>query len=181
MELRSSDNPYSNNLEQAFYSNKQENAALEQLRFTGIYDIVLKELFGSNHKYHTGIRGNRNEEFDIYFHRIDSSIPEKIRRYKGQVELDYTIWTKDSVLLFEAKQIDDTNVTRYLDIGWHKFAFAAIRFILNENVNVYPVYFLKSTSQIFLFIFPQICFHKEDIVFNDKAQMTPARVFVINT
>jgi hypothetical protein len=41
--------------------------------------------------------------------------------YSGQEDLDYTIWTEDSVLVFEAKQFISSSGG--LDIGWHKLAF----------------------------------------------------------
>lgn len=39
--------------------------------------------------------------------------------YNGQEDLDYTIWTEDSVLVFEAV----ISSSGGLDIGWHKLAF----------------------------------------------------------
>ncbi|MEM2760628.1 MAG: hypothetical protein QXW73_07555, partial [Nitrososphaerales archaeon] len=67
-------------LQDAFSRNTLENAALEQLRFLGIYDKIMKELFGDV-EYFVGPRGNRNSRFDVYFNRKDQSNPQKIFTY----------------------------------------------------------------------------------------------------
>ena len=93
------------------------------------------------------------------FQKLNASEPIKIRTYKGQAELDYSLWTRDSVLLFEAKQVKKGDPNYHLDIGWHKFAYAATRFLNYQNLNVYPVYFLRIKDKVFLFLFPKFGFY----------------------
>ena len=122
---------------------------------------------------------DETRSFDVYFKRNDSQI-EKIKTYTGQADLDYTLWTGDSVFLFEAKKAGREGLKRYFDIGWHKFAYAAIRFINYDGLKIYPVYSLRNPKQIFLFVFPQFKFHESGIILNDKLQMIPSKVFVVN-
>jgi hypothetical protein len=166
-------------LKSAFRENILENTGLEQLRFNGVYDKMIEAVTGTRHQFYVGVRGNTTRSFDVYFKRADSKI-EKIRTYTGQAELDYTLWTSDSVFLFEAKKAGREGVKRYFDIGWHKFAYAAIRFINYGGLKIYPVYFLRSPKQIFLFVFPQFKFHENGIILNGKSQMTPSNAFVVN-
>jgi hypothetical protein len=166
-------------LKRAFSENILENAGLEQLRFYGIYDIILEKTIRSMREYHVGIRGNTTRTFDIYFQKANSMQLQKIRSYKGQAELDYTIWTRNSVFLFEAKQVKQGNIEYYLDIGWHKFAFAAARFLNYSQLDIYPVYFLRAKSKVFVFVFPKFNFYEKGIVLNHSEQMKPQHVFVV--
>ena len=166
-------------LKRAFNENILENAGLEQLRFYGIYDKIIEKIVGSIQEYYVGIRGNTTRTFDIYFRKADSIQLQKIRSYRGQAELDYTIWTKNSVFLFEAKQVKQGNIEYYLDIGWHKFAYAAVRFLNYPELNIYPVYFLRSKNKVFVFVFPRFCFYEKGIILNDSEQMKPQQIFVI--
>ena len=134
---------------------------------------------GLKQEYYVGIRGNTTIVFDIFFQKTNSE-KEKIRTYRGQVELDYTIWTKNSVFLFEAKQVKQGSLEYYLDIGWHKFAYAGVRFLNYQNLAVYPVYFLRLKNTVFLFVFPRLCFYEKGIILNDNKQMTPEKVFSIS-
>lgn len=163
------------NLKTAFKENVLENAALEQLRFNGIYDKLIREITGSEQKYHVGPRGNTTRTFDVYFQTKDLQI-QKIFTYKGQAELDYTIWTQNVVLLFEAKKMDTKN---NLHIGWHKFAFPAIRFLNYKNLDIHPIYFLRRTDRVILFIFPKFRGYAGGIILNDKRQMVPEKAFFI--
>jgi hypothetical protein len=61
-----------------------ENIGLEQLRFNGVYDKMIKVITGRTMLEYGEIR---RELFDIYFNSFDSNI-EKIRTYTGQAELD---------------------------------------------------------------------------------------------
>ena len=166
-------------LKSAFNENVLENTGLEQLRFNGIYDKMIETVIGTRQQFYVGVRGNTTRSFDVYFKRRDSEIV-KIRSYTGQAELDYTLWTGDSVFLFEAKKAEREGVKRYFDIGWHKFAYAAIRFINYSRLKIYPVYFLRSPKQVFLFVFPQFKFHENGVILNDVTQMTPVYSFVVN-
>ena len=104
---------------------------------------------------------------------------QRIKTYTGQAELDYTIWTRNSVFLFEAKQIKQGSIEYYLDIGWHKFAYAGVMFLNYQNLDVYSVYFLRLGRRVFLFVFPHLAFYKEGIVLNDNKHMTPEKIFSI--
>jgi hypothetical protein len=55
-----------------------------------------------------------------FFQKLNTPELIKIITYKGQAELDYTLWTRDSVLLLEAKQVKKGDPKYHLDIGWHK-------------------------------------------------------------
>jgi len=89
-------------LKRAFDENIQENAALEQMRFLGIFEQIIVDLFGTD-EYFVGPRGNRSSSFDIF---LEKNSHDRIRlcTYQGQEELDYSLWTEDKVLLLEAKQ-----------------------------------------------------------------------------
>jgi hypothetical protein len=136
-------------------------------------------VIGEVELFYVGVRGNTTEKFDLYFKSKDSDI-EKIRTYTGQTELDYTLWTSNSVFLFEAKKASDKVIDKYLDIGWHKFAFAAIRFIKYRGLRIFPVYFLRGDTKLFLFVFPQFRFHENGIILNDTSQMVPNNTFVVS-
>jgi hypothetical protein len=167
------------NLKKAFNENILENAGLEQLRFNGVYDKVMEKTLGSIQEYYIGIRGNTTRIFDIFFQKANSQELQKIRTYRGQAELDYTIWTRNSVFLFEAKQVKHGTIEYYLDIGWHKFAYAGVRFLNYQNLDVYPIYFLRLKHRVFLFVFPHLNFHEKGIILNDNKQMTPEKIFSI--
>jgi hypothetical protein len=147
-------------LKTAFNENILENAGLEQLRFNGIYDKVVEKTLGSRQEYYVGIRGNTTRIFDIFFRKANSQELQKIKTYRGQAELDYTIWTRNSVFLFEAKQVKQGSVENYLDIGWHKFVYAGVRFLNYQNLDVYPIYFLR-VEKMCLYFHSLISMRKE--------------------
>ncbi len=156
-------------LKDAFLQNIKEDAAIEQLRFLGVYDELIKELFNVE-RYHIGPRGNRRSQFPVFFKRNGRSEPEKIFDYNGQEELDYTIWSENAVLVFEAKLERGKGG---LDIGWHKLAYPLPRFRNYRNLKVIPVYFLRKPEEVLLFVFDQFKFHENGIILNDKQQFKP--------
>jgi hypothetical protein len=166
-------------LKSAFKENVIENTGLEQLRFDGVYDKIIELVTGRKQEFYVGVRGNTTRTFDVYLKSSEGELV-KIKTYIGQAELDYTLWTTDSVFLFEAKKAGSEGIKRYLDIGWHKFAYAATRFINYTGLQIYPVYFLRNPTQVFLFVFPQFKFHENGVILNDSAQMTPVNTFVVN-
>ena len=166
-------------LKSAFKENVLENTGLEQLRFNGIYDKIIESVTGKKQDFYVGVRGNTTGTFDVYLKSCEGELV-KIKTYVGQAELDYTLWTTDSVFLFEAKKAGGEGIKRYLDVGWHKFAYAATRFINYAELKIYPVYFLRNPAQVILFVFPQFKFHEKGVILNDSAQMTPVHVFAVN-
>jgi len=160
------------NVKKAFDENAQENAALEQMRFFGIFQQIIADLFGTR-EFVVGPRGNRGSSFDVF---IENNNHEKIKlfTYKGQEELDYSLWTEENALLFEAKQTIQS--TGFLDPGWHKLVFPANRFRNYEN-SLFPVYFLRRQNEIFFFVFPRIQFYESGIIINDAKAMTPERIY----
>jgi len=119
--------------------------------------------------------------FDVYLQRKNTSL-EKFR-YRGQVELDYTIWTENRAYIFEAK----SSLRGGYDVGWHKLAYPAQRFmkLTEENgLKISPLYFLRTRSNgvntIYLFLFPPIKFREGGVVLNDAEAMTPERVFRVD-
>ena len=142
---------------------KQENSALEHPRALGCYDKLIEGLFG-NVKWYVGPRGGKTSKFKVYGKKSNGEIIF-LFDYSGQEELDYTIWTKDSILLFEAKVMMDGEG---LDIGWHKMAYPASRFSKIDNYTTKPIYFLRYKNTIHLFVFPKFPFYNDGIIINDK-------------
>ena len=169
------------NLKKAFKENILENTALEQLRFNGGYKKIIANVLGQEKEYYVGIRGNTTRTFNVYFQRKDTNEKILIYEYKGQADLDYSLWTEDSVFLFEAKKMEIAkNVKSYINIGWHKFAYACVRFIDYKNLNIYPVYFLRTIDKVLLFVFPKFSFYKNGIILNDTYQMIPQKLFSVS-
>ena len=162
-------------IKRAFEESAQENAALEQMRFLGIFEQLITDLFGTR-EYLVGPRGNRSSSFEIF---IQNKNHEKIKlcTYRGQEELDYSLWTEDSVLLFEAKQTNKS--TGFLDLGWHKLVYPANRF-RNYKASLYPTYFLRRKNVVHIFVFPRIQFYRSGITLNDAQAMTPQKIYRIH-
>jgi len=157
------------------FNTRQENAGLEQLNILGVYDSLVKELFGDE-KWHIGPRGNKGSKFRVYANKKENDV-QLIYNFDGQEELDYTIWTKDHILLFEAKSLTPN---KGLDIGWHKMAYPASRFRKYEKYKIIPIYFLKWNDVIHLFVFPEFKFHSDGILLNDQDLQIPTSVFRID-
>ena len=153
---------------------KQENSALEHPRALGCYDLLIKELFG-NVRWYVGPRGGKTSKFKVYGKKSNGETTF-LFDYSGQEELDYTIWTKDSILLFEAKVMMDGEG---LDIGWHKMAYPASRFSKIDNYITKPIYFLRCKNTIHLFVFPKFPFYNDGIIINDKKNQIPEKIFRI--
>ena len=98
--------------------------------------------------------------------------------YNGHEDLDYTIWTEDSVLVFEAKQF--ISASGGLDIGWHKLAFPCYRFYDYKGLNIIPIYYLRQQHSIYLFVFPRMEFYNGGILVNDITKYTPTKVLRID-
>ena len=154
---------------------KQENSALEHPRALGCYDLLIKELFG-NVRWYVGPRGGKTSKFKVYGKKSNGETTF-LFDYSGQEELDYTIWTKDSILLFEAKVMMDGEG---LDIGWHKMAYPASRFSKIDNYTTKPIYFLRYKNTIHLFVFPKFPFYNDGIIINDKKNQIPEKIFRID-
>ena len=143
---------------------KQENSALEFPNALGCYDLLIKKLFG-NVKWYVGPRGGKHSRFKVYGKNQSNGDPAFLYDYAGPEELDYTIWTKDCILLFEAKSLSRNEG---LDVGWHKMAYPASRFSKINNYTIKPIYFLKWGNIIHLFVFPKFQFYNDGIIINDK-------------
>lgn len=157
------------------FDTRQENAGLEQLNVLGVYDLLVKNLFGDV-DWKIGPRGNKTSSFPVYA-KSNSGEVNLIYTYEGQEELDYTIWTKDHVLLFEAKSLKPN---MGLDVGWHKLAYPASRFKKYSKYKIKPIYFLKWEKIIHLFVFPDFEFHQDGIVINDEKAFAPEHIFRID-
>ena len=155
---------------------KQENSALEFPNALGCYGLLIKELFG-NVKWYVGPRGLKHSQFKVYGKKSNGETTF-LYDYDGPEELDYTIWTKDCILLFEAKVVDREN--EGLDIGWHKMAYPAARFSKIDNYTIKPIYFLRCKNIIHLFVFPKFQFHNDGIIINDKKNQIPEKIFRID-
>jgi len=158
------------------FDTRQENAGLEHLNACGVYDSLVEKLFGDQ-EWKLGPRGNKNSEFKVFGKTKNNTIIP-IYDFKGQEELDYGIWTKDRILLFEAKSVE---VKDGLDIGWHKLAYPASRFRKFKNHSIIPIYLLKWGNITHLFVFPIFRFHKDEgIIMNELEQLKPERIFRID-
>ena len=164
----------------AFGDVNQEDPGLEHLGGTGVYDSLITQLFGDNTKWRIGPRGNKVSKFKVYgkftiaksttreYHKTDH-----LYDFDGQEELDYTLWTKDHILLFEAKSVKRN---KGLDIGWHKMAYPTNRF-RKYNRKIIPIYLLKWEKIYHMFVFPVFDFHKDGIIINDQEKLKPDRIF----
>ena len=158
-----------------------ENPLLEMLHFHGAYQRIVKESMGVD-EYRVGPRGNLWSKFPVIFQR-KSAIASQFTYY-GQVELDYSIWTKDRILVIEAKSLSRGG----LDIGWHKLALPAQRFAalsLEMGFDVSPAYLLRIKSRKtdvgFLYIFAPIRFHEgTGVVLNRSSDWKVEHVFSMN-
>jgi len=157
------------------FDTRQENAGLEHLHVLGVYDLLIKELFGDV-EWHIGPRGNKVSQFKVYGKK-SSEETALLFDYHGQEELDYTLWTKDCILLFEAKSVSRNEG---LDVGWHKMAYPASRFSKISNYTIKPIYFLKWGNIIHLFVFPKFQFYNDGIIINDKKNQIPEKIFRID-
>jgi len=86
------------------FDTRQENPGLEHLNVTGVYDSLVTKLFG-NMEWHIGPRGNKVSNFKVFGKTAQNKI-SPLYDFHGQEELDYTIWTKEHILLFEAKALE---------------------------------------------------------------------------
>ena len=155
---------------------KQENYALEHPRALGCYDKLIEGLFG-NVKWYVGPRGGKTSKFKVYGKKSNGEIIF-LFDYSGQEELDYTIWTKDCILLFEAKVVEHEN--EGLDIGWFKMAYPACRFSKIDNYTTKPIYFLRCKNTIHIFVFPKFQFHNDGVIINDEENQIPEKIFRID-
>jgi len=159
-----------------------ENPLLETLGFYGVYDWIVKETLDID-DFYVGPRGNERSKFDTYFQSKDKFYLQF--EYEGQVDLDYSIFTKNRIYVIEAKSLKSNGG---LDVGWHKLAFPTQRFAaLSQEMGfeVSPAYLLrrktKKTDIGFLFIFAPIRFHEGNgVVLNRGSDWTVEHVFSMN-
>jgi hypothetical protein len=87
-------------------------------------------VLGQEKEYYVGIRGNTTRTFNVYFYRNDTNEKILIYQYRGQADVDYSLWTDNAVFLFEAKKKEiGKNIESSINIGWDKFAYGCARFI----------------------------------------------------
>ena len=161
----------------AFSDLNQEDTGLEHLGGTEVYQSLFRKLFSKEPKlkWRIGPRGNRVSKFKVYAQNKQNEILP-LYDFDGQEELDYTLWTKDHILLFEAKSVKRN---KGLDIGWHKMAYPANRF-RKYNRKIIPIYLLKWEKIYHMFVFPVFDFHKDGIIINDQEKLKPDRIFRVN-
>ncbi len=169
-ELRPSQEKSFSSLEDAL-KESQENIGLEQLHYFGIYQKLIDDIYGKS-QYYIGPRGGRKSSFDV-FAKNNLGETKKIFHFDGMEELDYTLWTKDTIFMIEAKS---KKVGKGLDIGWHKISYPASRFkkyIQNSKYRIIPVYLLRWDNVFHLFVFSELNFNKSGIIINDPKYMKP--------
>jgi hypothetical protein len=162
------------NLVEAYKDRLKENASLELMHLLGVFKNVVQRVCGEV-DYFIGPRGNRTSKFDVYLLNKMENQNVKIYTYNGQEELDYSIFTKNAIFVFEAKSLTNGG----LDVGWHKLAYPLTRF-KRFNVPKFPCYFLKKDKVVWLFVFPEYNFYNEGIILNDKRAITPEHIFKID-
>ena len=155
---------------------RQENAGLEQLNAMNGYQKLIFELFGKT-EWRIGPRGIQGSVFPVFFKNKNNHV-EKIFKFDGRDDLDYSIWTKDHILAIEAKSLPEN---QGLDIGWHKIVYPTNRFSKYKNYKIKPVYFLRWGKIIHIFVFPTLSFYEGGILLNDQNAFKPDRVFKIET
>ena len=161
-------------LVKAYLENSNENPSIELLHFLGIFKKIIQEITGEE-EYFIGPRGNKTSKFEVYLFNKKLKENQKVYAYYGQEELDYSIFTKNAIFIFEAKNQEQNG----FDIGWHKIAYPVNRF-RDLNKPIHPCYFLRQKDQIYLYIFPEFTFYEKGIVVNDKKLFTPVKTFKIN-
>lgn len=161
-------------LVEAYKDRLNENASLELMHLLDVFKNVLQRVCGES-DYFIGPRGNRTSKFDVYLLNKRDNQNVKIYAYNGQEELDYSIFTKNAIFVFEAKSLTNGG----LDVGWHKLAYPLNRF-RKINVPKFPCYFLKKDKVVWLFVFPEYKFYNEGIILNDKSAIMPKHVFRID-
>lgn len=153
-----------------------EDTLLELCRFQGVFKSILGTM--GEDKCEVGPRGFYSSSFPLCFKDRKGGLFEL--GYEGQIELDYTIWTRNRVLVFEAKSVTSGG----LDIGWHKLAFPAQRFSdMSDGLKINPVYFLRRRdsggNRILVYLFPEL--RKADgVILNDETNWTPLGVWSID-
>lgn len=156
-----------------------EDSILELLRFLGVYGSLVNAMSDSSECY-VGPRGNFRSSFSISLRRKNGEIVDF--QYDGQIELDYSIWSEDKILLIEAKSRQRGG----LDIGWHKLAFPTRHFektAQEHSVEIIPVYLLRKHSKVqdhvYFFVFSPTEYHN-GLILNDQSLMEPERVYSVD-
>lgn len=153
-----------------------EDTLIELCRFQGVFKSILGAI--GEDSYEVGPRGFYSSSFPLFFKKKSGGLLEL--SYEGQIELDYSIWTHDRVLVFEAKSLSSGG----LDIGWHKLAFPAQRFSgMGDGLKINPVYFLRKRdsggNRILVYLFPELRFVRGGVVLNDESNWMPLGVWSI--
>jgi hypothetical protein len=161
-------------LVEAYKDRLNENASLELMHLLDVFKNVLQKVCGET-DYFIGPRGNRTSKFDVYLFNKKENQNVKIYIYNGQEELDYSIFTKNAIFVFESKSLMNGG----LDVGWHKLAYPLTRF-RRFSVPKFPCYFLKKEKTVWLFVFPEYKFFNEGIILNDKRALVPEHIFRID-
>jgi len=173
-ELHSSQDEIFASLEDAM-KESQENIGLEQLHYFGIYQKLIDHVCGKS-KYYIGPRGGTSSAFDVFAKNNLGEI-KKLFHFNGPEELDYTLWTNDTIFMIEAKS---TSIGKGLDIGWHKIVYPASRFrkyVENSKYRIIPVYLLRWENVFHIFVFSELNFHESGIIINDPKYMKPKHCY----
>ena len=163
-------------LAKCFVDNSLENSALEQLRFMGFFDSLVKQVTKQS-EYFVGPRGNRVSDFDVYMKKKTGELVRAFH-FNGQEELDYSLFTKNAVFLIEAKNMKGEGG---FDVGWHKIAFPAYRLSQMADTRIIPCYFLRKPKASYFFVFPDFKFNEKGVVLNDEKDFTPRLTFRISS
>jgi hypothetical protein len=156
-------------LVKAYFSDGAENTSIELLHFLGVFKKITR-----GEDYFIGPRGCKHSRFDVYF--VDkNNETKKIFTYRGQEELDYSLFTKDEIFVFEAKQLNKNG----FDIGWHKIIYPVSRFV-GLNKKIVPCYILRHNNFVYIYVFNEPTLQNNSIVLNNKKDFIPIKKFKID-
>ena len=94
-----------------------ENTLLELARFYNIFETMVDEIDGTP-EYYVGPRGGMSQQFPLGFK--GTKAPLKTFTYDGQVELDYSIWTRYPAVLDKLEHYFILNPMK-INTFWIKF------------------------------------------------------------
>ena len=159
------------NLETLLSKLNNEKTIIPKMKYYGILSQITDEL-GLGRKYYGGPLGNNPTSIPIYLKKKNSTQYERIET-KGQVETDFTIFCKDTLVLIELKN------GKHPDLGWHKLAYAAMGFEKNRSnyKKIIPMYVFQDKNDLYIYAFEKFDFYKDGIELNNSDHMKPTKSF----
>lgn len=185
-------------LKKAFSSQWNEQSFIKALHFSGAFGKLVKEICKAT-SYESGPSGPRPSTFRFFM--MDKRNKKLVQvLYQGIDDLDECLYLNCKgatvVIPIEAK------VTSHHDLAWHKLAFPCYRFIDNASSfglkpnnwpitpRIIPVYCMYNEilQRAYLYVFPEIKILKRNqihrvekgLILNDRNQLKPKRIYMVN-